>query len=103
VLKPTLTLSTIRLFIAFGNSLGAIFAGLISHATPNWRWIFWMDTIVTGVLFALMLFAMPETNFERPVTTEMGETADLAPVLTQEKRSHMSYWQSLKVTAYYDR
>ncbi|KIX92651.1 uncharacterized protein Z520_11680 [Fonsecaea multimorphosa CBS 102226] len=91
------------LVIAFGNSFGAIFAGLITNATPNWRWIFWMDAIVTGVLFLLMVFAMPETNFERPTATEMGETEDLAPVLTQEKRSHLSYVQSLKVTSFYDK
>ncbi len=89
--------------IAFGNSFGAIFAGLIVNATPDWRWIFWMDSVVTGVLFALMVFCMPETNFTRPEATEMGEGDNLAAVLTQEKRLHITWWQWFSVRGWYDR
>ncbi len=62
-----------------------------------------MDSIVTGVLFALMVLFMPETNFERPETTENGGSTDQAPILSQEKRSHLTWWQSLSVMGFYDR
>ncbi len=89
--------------IGLGNCLGGIFAGQIINANPNWRWVFWMNTILTGVCFLLTLLFQPETNFKRPEQNESGEGLDISHLKAIRGRANSSWVRSLSVTGWYDR
>lgn len=91
------------IMIAGGSSLGGIFAGLVIGANPNWRWIFWMDSIVVGTCLVLTILFLPETNFKRPAESEMSEGSASDIVNPNGVRSHYSWRNALSVTGYYDR
>lgn len=86
--------------IASGSAFGGIFAGLVVGANPDWRWIFWMDSILTGVCMVVIILFQPETNFIRPADTEDGGETEQA-VTTQQ--GQYSWKQSLGLFAWYDR
>jgi MFS family permease len=91
------------IMIAGGSSLGGIFAGLVIGANPNWRWIFWMDSIVVGTCLVLTILFLPETNFKRPAESEISEGTASAIVKPNGGRSNYSWRNALSVTGYYDR
>ena len=85
--------------IASGAAFGGLFAGFAIHSSNNWRWAFGMNSILTGVAFLLVLFFLPETNFRRPVESEVGEdtrTDDAAP-------ANYSWIKGLSLWGWYDR
>ncbi|KAJ1974188.1 hypothetical protein H4R34_004810 [Dimargaris verticillata] len=45
----------------FGPVLGTIIGGYLAEAL-GWRWTFWLTAILSGVFFALLTFAIPETH-----------------------------------------
>ncbi|KOS17709.1 putative MFS-type transporter [Escovopsis weberi] len=91
---------THRFMIGGGSALGGVFAGLVIHGTDNWRWIFWMCTILTGVCFLFLTLFYQETNFIRPAEAEGG---DKAIVDQASFRSPYSLRQALTLFAWYDR
>ena len=92
-----------RLMIAGGSSIGGIFAGLIGRATTDWRWVFWMNTILTGVCFVFILFFQAETNFARPLLSESGEGMEEAEFAELRSRTRRSFVTALSVTGWYDK
>lgn len=89
--------------ITFGSALGGIFAGLVANANPDWRWVFWMNTILTGVCFLVAILFSPETNFRRPPENEGGEGMHPNELTAIRSRSGHTWTQSLGVTGWYDR
>ena len=61
--------------IAAGSAFGGIFGGLVFNANSDWRWIFWMNSILTGFCLLLTIVFQPETNFKRPYDTEIGNSS----------------------------
>lgn len=86
--------------IGGGSSLGGVFGGLVVNATSDWRWIFWMCTILNGVCFFLILFFYEETNFARPLDAEAGDDTDS---LHEVPKSSYSFVSSLSLFRWYDR
>ena len=91
------------IMIAGGSSLGGIFAGLVINANPDWRWIFWMDSVLTGTCLLLTILFLPETNFKRPVDSEIGEGSESAMLKSDNARRSYSWRSALSVLGYYDR
>ena len=91
------------IMIAGGSSLGGIFAGLVINANPNWRWIFWMDSILTGICLLLTILFLPETNFKRPTDSELSEGSETTMVKSDAGHRKYSWRKSLSVVGYYDR
>ena len=89
--------------ITFGSGLGGIFAGLVSRANPNWRWVFWMNSILTGICFVIAILFSRETNFRRPPENEGGEGMHPDELEGIRARATHSWVQSLSVTSWYDR
>ena len=86
-----------------GSGISGTFAGLIANVNPNWRWVFWMNTILVGVLFVMVLLLAAETNFIRPEDTEGGEGLDPAQLEIIRARNKSSWVQSLSLFGWYDR
>ena len=91
------------LMFTVGTALGGIFSGLVANATPNWRWVFWMNVILTGVLFVVIVLFQAETNFLRPPENETGEGMDPAELPAIRANAKSRWVDSLTVTAWYDR
>ena len=89
--------------ITFGSALGGIFAGLVATANPDWRWVFWMNAVLTGVCFLVAILFFPETNFRRPPEFEDGEGMHPSELVAIRARSTHSWVKSLSVTGWYDR
>jgi MFS family permease len=89
--------------IAGGSALGGIFAGLVANADPNWRWVFGMNTILTGINFFCCALFQAETNFSRPAENESGEGIDESKLAAMRSRTNASWFKSLIVTSWYDR
>ena len=91
--------------VTSGGAFGGIFAGYIVKASTDWRWVFWMDTIMTATCLLLVVLFLPETNFRRPVHFENGKESDstLLPVTTIEHKSKLTLWNALSVFRGYDR
>ena len=89
--------------IAGGAALGGIFAGLVAHANPNWRDVFWMDVALTGALFVCTLLFLAETNFNRPAEFEGGEGLESSQLASLTAQTKPSWFKSLSVTGWYDR
>ncbi|KAL8866092.1 MAG: hypothetical protein Q9198_009046 [Flavoplaca austrocitrina] len=85
-----------------GTALGGIFSGLIANATPNWRWVFWMNVILTGVCFVVIIPFQAETNFLRPPENETGEGMDPAELPAIRASANSRWVDFLTVTAWYD-
>lgn len=62
-----LAMSTFSLSPFFGPSVGPLISGFIVQHT-NWRWVFWLMIIWSGVLFVVVLLFSKETY--APVLTE---------------------------------
>ncbi|KAJ9609082.1 hypothetical protein H2200_006853 [Cladophialophora chaetospira] len=91
------------LMIAGGSALGGIFAGLIANANANWRWVFGMNTILTGINFICCALFQAETNFNRPAENESGEGLDASALAAIRSRTNGSWFRSLGVMSWYDR
>ena len=89
--------------ISFGNSLGGIFGGLVANANPNWRWVFWMNVILTGTCFLTAILFAAETNYQRPLDNEGGEGMHPSELEAIRARANSTWVQSLNVTSWYDR
>lgn len=85
--------------IATGSAFGGLFSGFIINATSNWRWIFWMDSILTGTCCLIISLLLPETSFARPVTSEEGAGPD---VMSVPHRHELAWKQRLSVTGWRD-
>lgn len=52
--------------VSSGVFLSPVASGYLAQAM-NWRWTFWICSIITGVLIIVMLSAFEETKYEKPV------------------------------------
>lgn len=53
--------------LALGSLVGGISGGYVAHE-QGWAWIFWISTILSGILFLGILFFVPETLYDREET-----------------------------------
>lgn len=91
------------IMFTIGSSSSGIFAGLIAHANPNWRWVWWMNTILTGFLFCTVLLFSAETTFIRPLENESGEGIEQSELDAIRASTKTSWTSSLSITSWYDR
>ncbi|CAI5755683.1 unnamed protein product [Candida verbasci] len=52
-----------------GCNLAPVAAGYIVDGI-GWRWCYWVQVIIYGVLFVILFFSMEDTNFVRDLTNE---------------------------------
>ena len=85
-----------------GPSLGSIFGGLVAHASSDYRWVFWLNAIPSGICMLLVILLIPETNFHRSVE---DNKAGVTPAQFAEMRStlHFSNRDALSLTGWWDR
>lgn len=85
-----------------GPALGSVFGGLVANATTEWRWVFWMTAVPSGLCMLLVIACIPETNFKRPVA---DNTAGMTPSAFAELRRtlNLSHGAALSVNGWYDR
>jgi hypothetical protein len=69
----------LRFMIACGAGLGGVFSGLVANANPDWRCIFWMDSILTGFCVLITILFVAETSFDRPAEFEHEHGDGLDP------------------------
>ncbi|KAK5996299.1 MFS transporter cpaT-like protein [Cladobotryum mycophilum] len=86
--------------IGGGSALGGIFGGLVVNASSDWRWIFWMCSIMTGTCFVSLVLCYQETNFARPPETEGGDDTDVEHEVI---KSTYSFTQAFNMFAWHDR
>ncbi|KIX03500.1 uncharacterized protein Z518_07053 [Rhinocladiella mackenziei CBS 650.93] len=91
------------LMFTVGSSLGGVFAGFVANANPDWRWVFWMNVILTGFLFLTTILFQAETNFKRPAEYESGEGLLPSELAAIRARANSSWIKSLGVTGWYER
>lgn len=91
------------LMFTVGSALSGVFAGLVANATPNWRWVFWKNVILTGCLFLTTIIFQAETNFKRPAENESGEGLPSSELAAIRARGYSRWIESLSVTRGYDR
>lgn len=89
--------------ITFGSSLGGIFGGLVANANSDWRWVFWMNAILTGACFSIAVLFSCETNFHRAPENEAGEGMHPDELVDLRARLNHSWLRTLSVTGWYDR
>lgn len=89
--------------IAVGSALGGVFGGYVANANPNWRWVFHMDTILTGVVFLATIIFQAETNFVRPQEYETGEGMQRSELQAIRAQGKVNWTKSLGITAWYDK
>ena len=89
--------------IACGAAVGGIFGGLVANANSDWRWVFWMNTVLTGFSFVIAFLFQAETNFQRPAENESGEGLHPSELEAIRARVNNSWAQSLGVMEWYDR
>ncbi|KPI35977.1 putative MFS-type transporter [Cyphellophora attinorum] len=85
-----------------GPALGSVFGGLVAHATPQWRWVFWMTAIPSGICMLTVFFLIPETNFRRPIA---DNKAGMTPTEFEQLRRSINLGPqaALSLTRWYDR
>lgn len=91
------------LMFTVGSACGGIFAGLVSNANSNWRWVFWMNVILTGALFVATFLFQTETNFNRPVEFENGDGLDSSELPALRARVKVNWIKSMGFTSFYNR
>ena len=89
--------------IGVGSALGGVFAGLVADNDPNWRWVFGMNSILTGILVLTTTFFQAETNFERPTAFEDDAGMEESELATLWDGKRLPWLQTLSVTGWYDR
>lgn len=91
------------LMIASGSAFGGLFAGFVANATPHWRWVFWMNAILTGTCLLTTVLFMAETNFHRSPENEMTGGVDASDLAEIRARARPSWIKSLSLTSWYER
>jgi MFS family permease len=86
-----------------GTSCGGIFAGLIANATTEWRWVWWMNVILTGFLFLIVVLFSAETSFARPAENESGEGMEASELAAIQATANSHWASSLSFTSWYNR
>ncbi|KAJ9603637.1 hypothetical protein H2200_011823 [Cladophialophora chaetospira] len=89
--------------LALGSSLGGVLGGLVADGTGDWRWVFRMNAILTGVAVLLTILVQSETNFKRPTEHESGDGMPVEEVRALRSQVQSSWVKSLGFTAWYDR
>lgn len=89
--------------IASGSAIGCIFAGLVANANPDFRWVFWMDSILTGFCFTCTVFFFAETNFERAVDIDNCEGLEASQLAAIRARSKTPWFMAFSLTSWHDR
>lgn len=89
--------------IGGGSALGGVFAGFVAQANSNWRWVFGMNAILTGIVFIMTLLFQAETNFERPAEKENEEGIEYSKLAEIRARARPNWFRSLSISAWYDR
>ena len=95
-----------NLMISFGGAFGGLFAGFVMNGSNgDWRWINWMNSILTGVCFLSILLSQPETNFKRSPESEIGNEAvhEVSHDSIMQARANYSWRKSLALMPYHDR
>ncbi|OAA68002.1 Major facilitator superfamily domain, general substrate transporter [Niveomyces insectorum RCEF 264] len=87
--------------IGGGSALGGIFGGLVVNASNQWRWVFWMCSILNGTCFLLIAIFYEETNFARPDEDEAGDDTNSSG--THLTRSNYNFVHSLSLLRWHDR
>ena len=75
----------------------------MAHNNPDWRWVLWMATILTGVSVLVAFFFQAETNFERPPETEDGEGFEASQLQTLRNQAQHRFARSLSFFGWRDR
>lgn len=86
-----------------GTSCGGIFAGLVANSASDYRWVWWMNVILTGFLFIVVLLFTSETNFLRPKENESGEGMEASELEAIRARANSRWVSSLSFTSWYYR
>lgn len=81
-----------------GPSLGPIVSGFIAVAGVNWRWVYWICTMFSGLCLALVVFTLPETyaptilaKKAKKMRKETGDDRWYAPI----ERKNLSFTERL--------
>ncbi|KAK6206362.1 hypothetical protein LQW54_007816 [Pestalotiopsis sp. IQ-011] len=75
-----------------GLFIGPIISGAIASQI-NWRWFFWVCTILQGASFIFILVAHPETKYERPPSASQT-SSPAAPLRQVTENKHTPSSQS---------
>ncbi|CAM1509797.1 Fc.00g001320.m01.CDS01 [Cosmosporella sp. VM-42] len=86
--------------IGGGSALGGIFGGLVVNANSDWRWIFWMCSILNGTCFLMITLFYEETNFARPPDSDTGSDTEVQSEIVTSK---YNFIQSLSLFRWHDR
>ena len=90
--------------ISLGSCFGGIFSGLVANANSDWRWVLWMDAILSGLCLLIVVMLQAETNFERPPDSEDGAGLDASEFDALRSNARTFQWtRSLSVVEWYDR
>ncbi|KAL4740236.1 MFS transporter [Aspergillus similis] len=65
-------------------NLTPVISGYVITAL-SWRWAFWLEAILFGVLLAAVLLCFPETTFHRPEATSIDQDATSETTGPEEK------------------
>ena len=89
--------------IGVGSALGGVFAGLVANTNQDWRWVFWMNSILTGILVLTTVLCQVETTFERPVEFEDNAALVESEIAALTVKESFHWAKALSVTGWYDR
>ncbi|KAI5204838.1 MFS general substrate transporter [Aureobasidium subglaciale] len=101
------------IFLASGSLVGGLIGGYITH-DMGWRWTMYISAILSGIVFVLSFFFVPETLFDREAAmavvrpdgydndSPVGEKAEIARVETVSSAVFPEYTfaRSLKIGMY---
>ncbi|KAI5239665.1 MFS general substrate transporter [Aureobasidium subglaciale] len=101
------------IFLASGSLVGGLIGGYITH-DMGWRWTMYISAILSGIVFVLSFFFVPETLFDREAAmavvrpdgydndSPVGEKAEMARVETVSSAVFPEYTfaRSLKIGMY---
>lgn len=82
------------IFLASGSLVGGLIGGYIT-ASLGWRWTMYIPAIMSGALFVVAFFFVPETLFDRPKA--MAAMADLnAGDSTMDEKEQISRVETVR-------
>ena len=85
-------------------NLAPVLSGYVAEKY-TWRTNFWILTAFTGLGWVLVVFACPETRYNRPMMleTDLATSAETSTALGTESQEKRTYWQDLKPYSGVDR